>query len=168
MSAIAVTQNTFQSEVLDSKLPVLVDFWAPWCGPCRMLSPIIDEIAAEHPSHLKVAKVNVDEESALATQFNVMSIPMLALIQDGRVVDTSIGAKPKGAVLEHKEEKSITKSGFVRVMICSMTRVPSALVLMTALARSSVCTCIMLEDTVEAAWKTPLMTPKYFSAISHT
>ena len=98
MSAIAVTQNTFQSEVLDSKLPVLVDFWAPWCGPCRMLSPSIDEIAAEHPTQLKVAKVNVDEESALAAQFNVMSIPMLALIQDGRVVDTSIGAKPKGAV----------------------------------------------------------------------
>ena len=82
MSAIAVTQNTFQSEVLDSKLPVLPRL----------------PIAAEHPSHLKVAKVNVDEESALATQFNVMSIPMLALIQDGRVVDTSIGAKPKGAV----------------------------------------------------------------------
>lgn len=98
MSVININNANFQDEVLNSEKPVLLDFWAPWCGPCRMLSPIIDEIAAEHPTQLKVAKVNVDEESALATQFNVMSIPMLALIQDGRVVDTSIGAKPKGAV----------------------------------------------------------------------
>lgn len=98
MSALHITKNNFQSEVVNSDKPVLLDFWAPWCGPCRMLSPVIDQIADEHAGSLKVTKVNVDEESALASQFGVMSIPTLILIKDGKVLDTSLRAKPKAAV----------------------------------------------------------------------
>ena len=98
MSATPITQNTFKSEVLDSKLPVLVDFWAPWCGPCRMVGPILDQIAEERPD-IKVCKINVDEEPELAGSFQVMSIPTLVVMQDGKVANRSMGAQPKARIL---------------------------------------------------------------------
>ena len=94
-----VTEASFTSDVLENDKPVLVDFWAAWCGPCRMVSPIVEEIAVEHADKLDVAKVNVDENPGLAQQYGVMSIPMLAVFQDGNVVKTVIGAKPKAALL---------------------------------------------------------------------
>ncbi len=100
MTALNITKQNFQEEVLSSKQPVLIDFWAPWCGPCRMVSPIVDEIAQEQAGKIKVGKVNVDQEQELALQFGVMSIPTLLLIQDGKVAKTSIGAKPKAAILD--------------------------------------------------------------------
>ena len=98
MSAININKNNFQNEVLNSEMPVLLDFWAPWCGPCRMVSPIVDEIAAER-GDIKVGKVNVDEERELAGQFGVMSIPTLVVIKDGRVVNQMVGARPKSQIL---------------------------------------------------------------------
>ena len=98
MSAININKNNFQNEVLNSEMPVLLDFWAPWCGPCRMVSPIVDEIAAER-GDIKVGKVNVDEERELAGQFGVMSIPTLAVIKGGRVVNQMVGARPKSQIL---------------------------------------------------------------------
>jgi thioredoxin 1 len=98
MSAININENNFQSEVMNSEKPVLLDFWAPWCGPCRMVSPIVDEIAGER-SDIKVGKVNVDEQPALAGQFGVVSIPTLVVIKDGKVVRQAVGAQPKGAIL---------------------------------------------------------------------
>ena len=98
MSVLAVTNKNFNSEVMGSSRPVLVDFWAPWCGPCRMLSPIVDDIALEQKDILKVVKVNIDEEPELAQKFGVMSIPTLAIIKNGKVVATSVGAKPKNMV----------------------------------------------------------------------
>ena len=98
MSVIHIDRNNFQSEVLDSDRPVLLDFWAPWCTPCRMVGPILDEIAGER-SDIKVAKVNVDEQTELAGQFGVMSIPTLVVMKEGRIVQQAMGARPKAQIL---------------------------------------------------------------------
>ena len=98
MSAININKNNFQSEVLNSEKKVLLDFWAPWCGPCRMVVPIVEEIADERPD-IKVGKVNVDEESELASRFGIMSIPTLVVIENGKIVNQAMGAKPKEAIL---------------------------------------------------------------------
>lgn len=99
MSAINVHKNNFQEEVLNSDKPVLLDFWAPWCAPCRMVVPIVEEIARERQD-IKVCKINVDEEMELARQFKVMSIPMLVVMKDGEVVNKATGARPKNKILE--------------------------------------------------------------------
>lgn len=98
MAALKITKDNFQAEVLEAKETVLVDFWASWCGPCKMIGPIIDQIADER-SDVKVCKVNVDDEQELAVQFKVMSIPTLLVFKDGKVVNQSLGAKPKAAIL---------------------------------------------------------------------
>ena len=99
MSAIHIHNHNFHEEVINSDKPVLVDFWAPWCGPCRMVLPIVEEIAAEHPEY-KVVKINVDEEAELASRYGVVSIPTLLVMKDGQIVNQSIGARPKNQILE--------------------------------------------------------------------
>jgi thioredoxin 1 len=90
-----VTDSNFQAEVIESEVPVLVDFWAPWCGPCRMVAPVVEEIAEERGDQLKVVKLNIDENQDVAAQFNVLSIPTLILFRNGEAAKTVIGAYPK-------------------------------------------------------------------------
>ena len=100
MSEMNITKNNFEQEVLHSDKPVLIDFWAPWCGPCRMLSPVISEIAEEYGDKIKVCKVNVDDEGELAASFNVMSIPTLVVVKDGKVTNSEVGVRPKAQIVE--------------------------------------------------------------------
>lgn len=99
MSVIEITSSNFENEVLKSDKTVLIDFWASWCMPCKMLSPVVDEIAEENPE-IKVGKVNVDEQPELAEKFGVMSIPTLIVFKNGQNIDTSVGVKPKAEILE--------------------------------------------------------------------
>ena len=99
MSAININKNNLQNEILNSEKPVLLDFWAPWCAPCRMVIPIIEEIAGERPD-IKVGKINVDEQPELASKFSIMSIPTLVVMKNGKIVQQVSGARPKKAILE--------------------------------------------------------------------
>lgn len=99
MSTLKITKENFEKEVLNSDKPVLLDFWASWCTPCKMVSPIIEEIAGE-VTNAKVGKINIDEQPELAQAFNVMSIPTLAVMKNGKVINTIVGARPKSAILK--------------------------------------------------------------------
>jgi thioredoxin 1 len=99
MSVITITKENFEREVIQSDKPVLVDFWAPWCGPCRMVSPVVDQVSDE-VDYAKVCKINVDEQPELAASYNVMSIPTLIVFKDGKVVNTTVGAKSKDAIIQ--------------------------------------------------------------------
>ena len=98
MAELKITRENFENEVMKSNIPVLIDFWAPWCGPCRMMGPIIEQLAEEYEGKAKVGKVNVDEEGELSQAFGVMSIPTIVLIKDGKVVRQAVGARPKAEV----------------------------------------------------------------------
>lgn len=98
MAVLTVTKENFNAEVISSDKPVLLDFWASWCGPCRMVSPVVDEIAEENP-HIKVGKINVDEQGELAAQFGIESIPTLIVMKNGKIVSKQIGASGKDSIL---------------------------------------------------------------------
>ena len=98
MAELKITRENFENEVMKSNVPVLIDFWAPWCGPCRMMGPIIEQLAEEYEGKAKVGKVNVDEEGELSQAFGVMSIPTIVLVKDGKVVRQAVGARPKAEV----------------------------------------------------------------------
>lgn len=100
MAEIKITGQNFQKEVLQSRQPVLLDFWAPWCAPCRRLSPVIEELAEKYEGMVKVGKVNVDEEAELASAFKVMSIPYVVMIKDGKIVNTAVGYRTKAQLEE--------------------------------------------------------------------
>ena len=97
MSVITITKSNFNDEVINSDKPVLLDFWASWCGPCRMIAPIVEEIAEER-SDIKVGKINVDDEPELASKFGVMSIPTLVVMKDGQIANQTVGARPKAQI----------------------------------------------------------------------
>ena len=103
MSEVAVNDASFKQEVLDESLPVLVDFWAEWCGPCRMLGPVVEELATEYQGKLKVCKVDVDHAPNTASEYGVMSIPTVAIFKNGKVVDKVVGAVPKASLVEKIE-----------------------------------------------------------------
>lgn len=99
-STTAINDNTFATEVLKNQQPVLVDFWAPWCGPCRMVGPIVEDIASEYQDQVKVVKFNVDESSDIASQYGIRSIPTLMIFKAGQPVETLVGASPKSTLVE--------------------------------------------------------------------
>lgn len=99
MSALNITKENFNDEVMNSERPVLLDFWASWCGPCRMVAPVLEEIAAQRPD-IKVGKINVDEQPELAQAFQVMSIPTLVVMKGGKIINRALGARPKEQILE--------------------------------------------------------------------
>ena len=103
MSVLKITKDNFEKEVVNAPVPVLLDFYADWCGPCRMVSPIVDAIAEER-TDIRVGKINVDEEPALAQAFGVVSIPMLAVVKEGKIARTAVGARPKEAILSLIDE----------------------------------------------------------------
>ena len=98
MAELKITRENFENEVMKSNIPVLIDFWAPWCGPCQMMGPIIEQLAEEYEGKAKVGKVNVDEEGELSQAFGVMSIPTIVLVKDGKIVKQVVGARPKAEV----------------------------------------------------------------------